>query len=163
MTDAPDILETAQKALELSAQATTGPWTAEIDSHAPGNGKTPYWNEDVGGFVPANVSDVDFIAFARNHIEVLAREVIRLRGEVVQLKSDADLTWPQEEELRARIFSKDIEIAALREVERSARDLCERLETNDRSADKIGRTWTSEGTLRKAIAALDELRGGTGE
>jgi hypothetical protein len=179
MTDAPDILETAQKALELSAKATAGPWESDdmpVDTGA-------YWTRvdvergDEGALevlckTPEGAcADAALIAFARNSIEALAQEVIRLRGEVHLAKRELK-HWRDNHDNVARSKRRSAEIkqdmldmwqdendklrdelTALREVERAARDML------------AGAVHPRDcpGGLPEALAALDALRGGTGE
>jgi hypothetical protein len=135
MTDAPDILETAQKALELSAKATPGPWRWKLDGHEVGT-KLVYSGDSLfmvailaGGY---DDSDAAIIAFARNNLEALALEVLRLREEV----------------------------DALREVERAARSVAALQPAAYARTQHESDKWTC---FYNALAALDSLRGGTGE
>lgn len=150
MTDAPDILETAQKALELSAKACHAPWDRVDAPNHPGFGEFAgqvmvYANKSpLCGYrgPPMTPEDCDLIAFSRNNLEALALEVIRLRGEV-----EAE----REQTVTARTLAfhwmqkAQAELTALREVANAARG-----------------DFKSPATER-ALAALDSLRGGTEE
>lgn len=153
MTDAPDILETAQKALELSAKATAGPWEDAIGRH---DEFILFHGDAVTGVVMrcSTQAIADLASFARDNIEALAREVIRLRGE----KTEAN-DWINGPLLEQR-NKATCEAEALREVERAAREF----------DGLIDLDWCASASpdlpevkLHNAIAALDELRGGTGE
>jgi hypothetical protein len=138
MTDAPDILETAQKALELSAKATPGPWDRVDAPNHPGFGEFAgqvmvYANAlPLCGYrgPPMTPDDCDLIAFARTAMPELANEVLRLRGEV----------------------------DALREVERAARSVAALQPAAYARTQQESNKWVR---FYNAIFALDSLRGGT--